>query len=187
VRSARPVLGVTLAAMALPLVLLAQQPPAPQPFPRSGGGSAPPPAAPAAPAPAPPRAGLPVAAPPPANGVPNDASLGISGVIYPGSEFLRSITLELGQRCYLFGTKALFAEVVTYYKQALKDSGRELFKAPAMQQFDIAKFQDKTMAYPPAVTVKDYTFNNSEGYLQVDGLTQKRFKTVIQIVPVPGK
>jgi hypothetical protein len=43
------------------------------------------------------------------------------------------------------------------------------------------------MAFPPGVTIKDYTWNNSEGYLnpKPDGQPQ-RFGTVIQIVPVPS-
>src|SRR5437762_6946094 len=68
-------------------------------------------------------------------------------------------------------------------------SRRVLFrsKAPAMQQFDLGKFQDQTMAYPPSVVVKDYSSGATEGYLQVDGTRQRRFKTVIQIVPMPGR
>ena len=54
-----------------------------------------------------------------------------------------------------------------------------------MQQFDLGKFQDQTMAYPPSVVVKDYAFGTTEGYLQVDGTRQRRFKTMIQIVPMP--
>ncbi len=112
--------------------------------------------------------------------------LGTQGVIYPSADFLQSFELDRGQRCYLFGTNAGFGEVVAYYKQTLRDGGRELFKSPAMQQFDLGKFQDQTMAYPPSVVVKDYASTGS-GSLHVAGVTQKRFKTVIQIVPVPGR
>ena len=109
------------------------------------------------------------------------------GVIYPTAEFLESFDIGRGQRCYLFGTNAAFAETVAYYKQTLKDGGRELFKSPtATQQFDLARFQEQTMAYPPSVVVKDYA-SAGDGYLHVDGTKEKRFKTIIQIVPAPGR
>lgn len=95
---------------------------------------------------------------------------------------MESFDLGRGQRCYLFGTNAPFVELVAYYKQVLKDGGRELFKAPAMQQFDLGRFQEQTMGTQPAVVVKDYAVG--EGYLHVAGTQSKRFKTVIQIVPI---
>ena len=36
-------------------------------------------------------------------------------------------------------------------------AGRELSKSPAMQQFDLGKFQDQAMAYQPSAVVKDYS------------------------------
>jgi hypothetical protein len=127
-------------------------------------------------------------APAPA-GTPTEASLGVK--FFPGAEYLGSFDAGRGQRLYLFGTNAAFAEVVAFYKQQLRGSS-ELFKEPAMQQFDIpgAKFQKESMAFPPSVTVKDYTWTGvtgglTEGYLFVDGATEKRFKTVVQIVPAP--
>jgi hypothetical protein len=183
VRRAVPVLFATVISAGLALPLAAQQPPAPQPFPRSGG-SGPPPAAP--PPPPSPATAPPVAAAP-VSGTPTDALLGLPGLIYPTADFLKSFEIGRGQRCYLFGTNATFVEMVAYYRQVLKDGGRELFKAPAMQQFDLGKFQDQTMAYPPSVVVKDYASGTPEGYLQVDGDRQRRFKTVIQIVPMPGR
>jgi hypothetical protein len=116
--------------------------------------------------------------------------LGVPGVIYPTADFLTSFEIGRGQRCYLFGTNASFAEMVAYYRQVLKDGGRELFKTPAMQQFDLGKFQDQTMSYPPSVVVKDYASGSNgatDGYLQVDGTRQRRFKTIVQIVPMPGR
>jgi hypothetical protein len=160
-----------------------QQPPPPLPFPRSGGG--PPPSAPA-PAPSTPASpALPPAAPAsrPLADVPTDASLGVPGIIYGNAEFLESFDIGRGQRCYLFGTNAGFIELVAYYKQVLKDGGRELFKAPAMQQFDLGRFQEQSMSAQPAVVVKDYAVG--EGYLHVSGTQSKRFRTVIQIVPAP--
>jgi hypothetical protein len=120
---------------------------------------------------------------------PSERDLGVP--IYPAADYLDSYDAGRGQRYYLFGTNAAFADIVAYYKNILHDSGHELFKAPAMQQFDLGKFRDDAMAYPPSVVVKDYTWaldgQRSDGYLAVDGTRQKRYKTVIQIVPATGK
>ena len=121
-----------------------------------------------------------------ASRAPTEAVLGVPGVIFPSSEFLETFDIGRGQRCYLYGANAGYLEILAYYKQVLKDGGRELFRAPAMQQFDLGRFQEQTMTYPPSVVVKDYTFGNGDGYLQVEGTKQKRFKTVIQIVPMTG-
>ena len=54
-------------------------------------------------------------------------------------------------------------------------------------QFDLGRFQDN-MAYPPSIVVKDYFSENSPGYLFVSGTSEKRYRTIIQIVPPgPGK
>jgi hypothetical protein len=124
-----------------------------------------------------------------ANVRPTDRELGVT--VYPAAEFIDSYDAGRGQRIYLFGTNASYADIVAYFKTTLRDSGRELFKAPAMQQFDLGRFRDDTMAYPPSVVVKDYTWSidgqAAPGYLVVDGARDKRFKTVIQIVPATGK
>jgi hypothetical protein len=120
---------------------------------------------------------------------PTEAELGVP--IHPAADFLDSYDAGKGQRYYLFGTNALYADIVAYYKNKLKDSGREIFKAPATQEFDLGKFRDDTMAFPPSVTIKDYTWTmdggSSAGYLFVTGTTEKRYRTIIQIVPVTGK
>ena len=103
--------------------------------------------------------------------------------IYPASQFLEVIDAGKGQQFHLYGTDAAFADIVAYYKGVLKNSGRVLFQAPAMYQFDLGKYQEETMAYPPSVVIKDYVWNGSEGYLHVSGNTSKRYKTIIQIVP----
>lgn len=120
------------------------------------------------------------AAPAPA-GTPTEATLGAP--VYPTAEFLESFDAGRGQRYYLFGSNAAYAEIVGYYKTIMKNGGRAILDAPAMQQWDLAKFQEQTMAYPPSVVVKDYAASVSGGYLFVDGTKEKRFKTVIQIVP----
>jgi len=177
---------VLLLGAGLSVGLSAQQTqtaPVPKPFPGAPAPSAPPSTGPAAPAPQTPivRPALPTAQ----SGAPTDEMLGVPGIIYPTSDFLESIDIGRGQRCYFFGTNATFAELVVYYKQTLRDGGRELFKTPAMQQFDLGRFQEQTMTYPPSVVVKDYA--SGEGYLHVDGTKEKRFRTVIQIVPAPGR
>jgi hypothetical protein len=172
--------------------------PVPRPFPQPNQPSAPPPSStappptttakiPASPATAP--ASAPTATPAVAANRPTERDLGVP--IYPAADYLDSYDAGHGQRYYLFGTNAPFADIVAYYKNMLHDSGHELFKAPAMQQFDLGKFRDDTMAYPPSVVVKDYTWaldgQRSDGYLAVDGTREKRYKTVIQIVPATGK
>ncbi|MGE3956779.1 MAG: hypothetical protein AB7H96_08690 [Vicinamibacterales bacterium] len=172
-----------LAVTLLLAAALAQQPPAPQPFPRSGGGQ--PPSRPAQPAPAEPQAPAPATAPaaeaqPPA---PSESQLGVT--IYPGAQFLASYDAGRGQRYFLFGTTASFIDVVAFYRTALKQRGDLIFDAPATHQFDIGRFREETMAFPPSVTVKEFQSQISEGYPNPRPNAQPaRFPTVIQIVPV---
>ena len=116
---------------------------------------------------------------------PTEAMLGVQ--VYPSAEFLGAVDAGKGQRYYLFGTNTPYPDILMYYHSILKNNGRELFKTPAMQQFDLGKFSEDTMAYPPSVVVKDYTWNGAEGYLYIDGTLEKRFRTVIQIVPASAK
>jgi hypothetical protein len=169
--------------------------PVPRPFPQPNQPSPPsappssttppPTTAPKVPAPAAPAPVVTPSAPSAPVARPTERDLGVS--IYPAADYLDSYDAGRGQRYYLFGTNAAYADIVAYYKNMLHDSGHELFKAPAMQQFDLGKFRDDTMVYPPSVVVKDYTWaldgQRSEGYLVVDGTREKRYKTVIQIVP----
>ena len=107
----------------------------------------------------------------------------IAAPLYPNAQFLEVIDAGKGQQFHLYGTDAPFADIVAYYKTTMKNGGRVLFQAPAMHQFDLGRYQEETMAYPPSVVIKDYTWNGSEGYLHVTGATSKRYKTIIQIVP----
>jgi hypothetical protein len=111
----------------------------------------------------------------------------ITAPLYPTAQFLEVIDAGKGQQFHLYGTDAAFAEIVNYYKTTLKNGGRVLFQAPQMHQFDLGRYQEETMAYPPSVVIKDYTWNGSEGYLHVSGGTSKRYKTIIQIVPAPAR
>lgn len=170
--------------VAVAVASLVQTPPVPKPFPQSG--QTPPKTEPAKPA-VPPipatttQTAAPQTATPAPAGTPTEASLGAP--IYPTAEFLESFDAGRGQRYFLFGTNAAYAEIVSYYKTIMKNGGRTIFEAPAIQQWDLAKFQEQTMAYPPSIVVKDYGWGGSTGYLFVDGTKEKRFKTVIQIVP----
>jgi hypothetical protein len=171
--------------------------PVPRPFPQPNQPSSTPSAPPSTTTPPPTTTpkGAAQPAPPPAVAPaavvnrPTDRDLGVP--VYPAADYLDSYDAGHGQRYYLFGTNAAFADIVAYYKSTLHDNGHELFKAPAMQQFDLGRFRDDTMAYPPSVVVKDYTWapdgQRSDGYLAVNGTTEKRYKTVIQIVPATGK
>lgn len=107
--------------------------------------------------------------------------------IYPAAQFLESFDAGKGQQFHLYGTDAPVAEIVAFYKTALKNGGRVLFQAPMMHQFDLGRFQEDTMAYPPSVVIKDYTWNGATGYLHVAGTTSTRYKTIIQIVSAPGR
>lgn len=154
----------------------------PQPFPKPGQ---PPTAAPAPPpaVPAPATPGAP-SLPPQDASQPAEGSLGVP--IYPTAQYITSYNAGRGQRYYLYGTTTSFAEVVQYYKGMLKQKGDLVFDEPPVHQFDIGRFREETMAFPPSVTVKDYTWGGSAGYLNPKrGAQPARFPTIIQIVPNP--
>jgi hypothetical protein len=164
--------------------LTAQQPPAPQPFPRPGQQ----PARPAPQAPPPPQsqpASPPpatTATPPPGSEAPPNSSLGVP--LYPGAQFLSSFDAGRGQRYFWFGSAASFVEVVAFYRGALKQKGDLVFDAPATHEFDVGRFKEETMAFPPGVTVKDFHSEVSQGYPNPKpGGQPARFATIIQIVP----
>jgi hypothetical protein len=105
--------------------------------------------------------------------------------IYPTAEYLDSIDAGSGQRYYLYGTDAPFSDIVAYYRTVTRNGGREIYRTPALHQFELGRFDEDGMAYPPSVVVKDYGSGTARGYLHVHGTTEKRFRTIIQIVP-PG-
>jgi hypothetical protein len=169
----------------VPLLLLSgalaaglQRPPTPQPFPRPNEAqpAAPQPvSAPETPAPTPSTS---------AGGAPTEAALGVA--IYPGARFLTSYDAGRNQRYYIFGATASFAVLVTYYRTILKQRGELVFEVPATHQFDIGKFREDTMAFPPSVTIKDFHSDVAPGYPNPEpGGEPARFPTIIQIVP-PG-
>ncbi len=170
-------LGGTILALVITAGAAAQTP---QPFPRAGTSQRP-----AAPAPAPPPASpvpLPADRDPDA---PTEGQLGFP--LHPGSQFIASYDAGRGQRYYLFGTTTAFADAVAFYRTALKEKGRLIFEEPPTHWFEVGRFREETMAFPPGVTVKDYTWAGSSGYPNTKPGGPARFQTVIQIVPqVPG-
>jgi hypothetical protein len=116
---------------------------------------------------------------------PTEATLGLP--LPPGAQFLASYDAGQGQRYYLFGAAGNFAEVLAFYRNALKQRGDVVFEEPATQIFEVGRFREENMAFPPSVTVKDYMWGNIGGYLNPKpGGQPARFATVIQIVPIPA-
>ncbi len=153
----------------------APQRPAAPPPPATKPG-APPTAAPATPPVTTPRPEKPAEAPP------SEAVLGVP--VYPGAQFIASYDAGRGQRYYIFGTTAAFVDLVGYYKTVLKRNGNMVFDVPATHTFEVGRFRDETMAFPPGVTVKDYQTEVSAGFPNPKpGGTPARFPTLIQIVP----
>jgi len=157
----------------------------PQPFPqpasptRPAQPTRPAPAAPAAPTKPAPAAG--VAARPEA--APTEATLGVP--IYPGAQFIASYDAGRGQRYYIFGSAGSFVELVTYYRTILKQKGELVYEVPATHEFDVGRYREETMAFPPGVTIKDFQSDVSQGYPNPKpGGQPARFPTIIQIVPV---
>jgi len=163
--SARAGVSLACAAAAATIALAAQAPPVQNPpIPRPFPGAT---------APATRQAELP----------PAENTLG-GAPVYPTAEFLESFDAGRGQRYYLYGTNTGYETIVTYYRSVLRNGGREIFDAPAVHQFELGRFDENRMAFPPGVVVKDYSWNNSTGYLFVDGTATKRYLTIIQIVPL---
>jgi hypothetical protein len=171
------VLPIAVATLSIPA--LAQTP---SPFPRPGQQpSQPRPSAPAVPPTVPDPAPASTVAQP---GEPSEATLGVP--LYPGTQFIASYDAGRGQRYYLFGAESDFLQIVGWYKTMLRQKGELIFEEPPVHMFEIGKFKEETMAFTPSVTVKDYTWAGSLGYLNPKrGGTPQRFKTIVQIVPNP--
>jgi hypothetical protein len=153
----------------------------PRPFP---GRPVPPTPAPSQPQSPPPASPAPAPAAAQADGVPTELTLGFP--IVSNAQFVGSYDAGRGQRYYLFGSELPFASLVKYYQTALKNRGSLVFDAPATHVFEIGRFREETMAFPPGVTIKDYTWNGSAGYMNPTRNGQPaRFPSIIQIVPAP--
>ena len=112
-----------------------------------------------------------------------EVTLGVP--IYPGAQFIASYNAGRGQRYYIFGSSATFVDLVTYYRNALKQKGELVYEVPATHEFDVGRFDEDRMAFPPGVVIKDFQSDVSQGYPNPKpGGQPARFPTVIQIVPV---
>lgn len=190
----------------LAVVLLSSSPAfgqTPQPFPRSGEQPrtqrpADPPVnpVPSAPQPASKPIGQPNTQSPapqpgsPATQKPSDPNAPAAAVVwfpvYPSAQFLASYDAGRSQRYYLYGSTAPFADVVTYYRTQLDEKGNQVFREPPTHMFEVGRFREETMAFPPGVTVKDWSWGGSQGYPNSKpGAQPARFPTIIMIVPPP--
>jgi hypothetical protein len=179
--------AVLVAVFAISATAVFAQPPVarPQPPPTMPGATAQPkpaqpkPASPAPPA-ASPQTSTAAEAPPPLS------ALG-GAPLFPMAQYLGSYDAGRGQRFYLYGCTQSFAELVAYYRTVLKDKGELVFDAPAMHQFDVGRYKDTEVEFSPGVTIKDYTWGASPGYLNPKfGASPTHFPTVIQIVSPPA-
>jgi hypothetical protein len=175
---------LVLTALVTALLTAAGSAQTPQPFPRAGTQPSP---RQSTPAPAPPdvAAAAPQAAPDP--NAPTAATLGVA--VYPTAQFLGSYDAGRGQRYYMFGTTAAYLDVIGYYRTQTDENGDTVFRDPPTHMFTggtLGRFREETMAFPPSVTVKDWTGGGSQGYPNPKlGAQPARFPTVIMIVPAP--
>jgi hypothetical protein len=103
---------------------------------------------------------------------------------YPAAQFLASYDAGRGQRYFVFGSTAPFADIVGYYRTQLDERGSLVFKEPPTHMFEVGRFREETMAFPPGVTVKDWTWGGSRGYPNPKLRAQPEFfPTIIMIVP----
>ena len=165
----------SVSVIAWPMTMAAQSP---APFPRPGQTQSKPPAQP------PPS--TPTGSPATPN-VADKAQPGDLGVpTFPGAQFITSYDAGHGQRYYLYGSETDFTQIVAWYRTALKQKGELVFEEPPVHMFEIGRYKEESMAFTPSVTVKDYTWAGSAGYINPKpGGTPARFKTIIQVVPNP--
>jgi len=83
--------------------------------------------------------------------------------IFPAAQFIASYDAGRGQRYYIFGSASSFVELVTFYRSMLKQKGELVYDVPATHAFDVGRYREETMAFPPGVTIKDYQSEISQG------------------------
>jgi hypothetical protein len=106
--------------------------------------------------------------------------------IYPAAQFIASYDAGRGQRYLVYGTTAPYVELVAYYRSQLKERGTAVFEEPPTHMFEVGRFRAETMAFPPGVTIKDWTWGGSRGYPNPKpGAEPAHFPTIIMIVPPP--
>ena len=104
--------------------------------------------------------------------------------VFPNAQFLASYDAGRSQRYYIYGTTTPFADVVNFYRMQLDEKGNLVFREPPSHMFEVGRFREETMAFPPGVTVKDWTWGGSQGYPNPKlGAQPQRFPTIIMIVP----
>ena len=84
------------------------------------------------------------------DGRPSEAELGFP--VYPSAVYLRSYDAGRGQKYHLFGSTVPFADLVAYYRNVLGEKGNLVFEVPPTYMFEMGRFREETMAFPPGVT-----------------------------------
>jgi len=180
--------GAVAAFVAIPASAALAQPPVARPQPPPAAGSTARPGSPASPSPSQAKPAQSPATARATSATETPPTLGSLGSpLYPSAVYLGSYDAGRGQRFYLYGCTQSFAELVAYYRTVLKDKGELVFDAPATQQFDVGKFKETDVDFTPGVTIKDYTWAGSPGFLNPKpGATPAYFPTVIQITSPPA-
>jgi hypothetical protein len=115
--------------------------------------------------------------------VPTEITLGVN--VYPAAVYLTSYDAGHGQTYHIFGTNSTFDNMVLYYRTVLDKRGDSIFTEPAVHMFELGRFREDSMAFQPSVTIKDYAWQGSEGYLDPSPGGNEMYRTIIQIVPPP--
>jgi hypothetical protein len=78
--------------------------------------------------------------------------------LFPQLRLLETYDAGSGQKYFILARTRRTSRSCSSNRTSLRTGGREIYRAPApaMQQFDLGRFQEETMAYPPSVVVKDY-------------------------------
>jgi len=72
--------------------------------------------------------------------------------VMSGAQYLESYDAGMGQSFCLYGSAQTFTEVVLYYRTVLKDRGELVFDVPATHMFEVGRFKESEVAFPPGVT-----------------------------------
>ena len=83
--------------------------------------------------------------------------------LYPGRAVHRVVRRRPRPAVLPLRLDAAFVGLVTYYRTLLKQRGELVFDVPATHQFDVGRFREETMAFPPGVTIKDYRVGDLAG------------------------
>ena len=162
----------------------ARRQPAPAPPPRDTGAQPQPPAPPANPPtaagqPAPPPVDAPSRTPDSARPKPARAA------DLSGRAVLASYDAGRGQRYYLFGIDRVVRRAGRVLPHGAEAARRLVFDVPATHKFEVGRFREETMAFPPGVTVKDFSRRCRRATRTRSPARSRRgSRRIIQIVPV---